>query len=799
MLSSPILLGAAPAGYQLQRSLRFRASASAKLTRTPASAGNRRTFTISMWVKRGQLGASFATLYGAGANADYFSYQSDRLDVIFNNATYRVTANALFRDVSAFYHVVLRVDTTQATAADRVRLYVNGEQLTSLLNTNYPIQNYECAAFNTTTMQEIGWANGGGHFDGYLADAKIIVGQSLAPTAFAQFDSNGMWQPKPYTGTYGASDTHLDFSDPTSTTTLMADRSGNGNNWTANNVSLTAGATYDSMLDVPLGSGVNERGNYCTLNPLVTAADSTLSDGNLRFAYGSSNTIGITYATIGMTAGEYWWTTRILTNSSGSTSALVVGMSRLLAGSANNYPGFNSTGGWGYYGDTGAIYNNGSTVATGATFDVNDVIGCRFDATAGVLRLYKQTAGSGSFVLQATINSIPTETYFPAWGDGGGARTGSAAVNFGQQPLNETGWIGPAKALHTGNLPAASIPNPKLHFDVVTRLGTGASANVTGVGFQPDFVWIKSRSASVNHSLFDSPRGVQKCLRSSSTGAETTETDALSAFNSDGFSLGVSAAGAGVNVSGENYANWLWKAGGAPVTNNAGSISAQVSANPVAGFSIVTYTGTGANATVGHGLGVAPAMIIVKCRSNGTPNWRVWHKSLGTTDSYLGLNQTAAVATSTTIFNSQSSTTFGVGSDSSTNGVQNYVAYCFSEIPGYSKIGSYTGNGSTEGPNVICGFRPRWIMIKRTDSPQPWMIIDTARNTFNVAGDYLSSDSSGVENYGSARATSADLDILSNGFKPRNNASSSGYTNASGGTYIFYAVAEAPFTSALAR
>jgi hypothetical protein len=677
-------------GYQLQRSLRFRASASAKLTRTPSSAGNRRTFTISMWVKRGQLSASFATLYGAGANADYFSYQGDRLDVLFNNATYRVTANALFRDPSAFYHVVLRVDTTQATAADRVRLYVNGEQLTSLLNINYPIQNYECAAFNTTTMQEIGWANGGGYFDGYLSDVHFIDGQSLAPTSFGQFDSNGMWQPRPYTGTYGVNGFELDFADNTSTTTLMADRSGNGNNWTANNISLTAGATYDSMIDVPLGGGGGERGNYATLNALH-AGRSTLTNGNLT--------------------------------------------------------------------------------ASGAT-DLPTIV---------------PESGTWYFERGGSAQTWTPPAAFPA---------GSGDYNFGQRPWQSTGPTGGQKALHTGNLPAPLIQNPKLHFDVATRLGTGATYTTTGRQFQPDLLWAKHRGDTAPHALTDSVRGTgAKFLHTNDTGAEDGLGASLTSFNADGYTAAVGSSNFSyLNTVSSTYVDWLWKAGGAPVTNNAGSISAQVSANPVAGFSIVTATSNGADPfTIGHGLGVAPRMVVFKNR-DVVDSWYVAHAGLSSMASHwLRLDSTAAVASGTAIFGTgPTATTISIRSTSlATNGTK-VVAYCFAEIPGYSRIGSYTGNGNADGPFVYCGFRPRWIMMKSSNDTFNWMIFDTARGTTNVMNNAMLANDSAIEQVNALW----NLDILSNGFKPRG---TSGNINGGGTNYIFYAIAEAPFQSALAR
>lgn len=291
-------------------------------------------------------------------------------------------------------------------------------------------------------------------------------------------------------------------------------------------------------------------------------------------------------------------------------------------------------------------------------------------------------------------------------------------------------------------------------------------------------------------------RGVgAKFLHSENTAVEDGFGANLTSFNADGYTAAVGSSNFSyLNTVSETYVNWLWKAGGAPVTNNAGSISAQVSANPVAGFSIVTYTGTGANATVGHGLGVAPKMVIVKARNLASQNWHVYHAAVDAAPAtyVLGLNLTVARSPSSTAWNNTAPTSsvFSLGTDTSGNNTTNYVAYCFAEIPGFSKFGSYTGNGSADGPFVHCGFRPRYVMVKRTDTTSDWTIFDTARDTANVAVNRL------FPNSAIAESTGVNFDILGNGFKLRDSGAG---VNASGGTYIFIAFAEAPFQSALAR
>jgi len=332
--------------------------------------------------------------------------------------------------------------------------------------------------------------------------------------------------------------------------------------------------------------------------------------------------------------------------------------------------------------------------------------------------------------------------------------------------------------------------------DATTYTGTGSTQNITNSGsMQPDFVWIKNRSSTNSHQLTDSVRGVNLALASDLTIAEFTGN--INAFNANGFQL--TGATNAVNASGQTYVGWQWRASNATaVTNTAGSITSTVSANTSAGFSIVTYTANGAAAqTIGHGLGVVPAMVITKCRSAGSSNWGVYHQSIGNTGAVF-LNTTNATVTSSLFWNNTTptSTVFSVGTNNTdTNFSTNtMVAYCFAQIAGYSAFGSYTGNGSSDGPFVYTGFRPRFVMIKCSSSDQGgnavWGMFDTSRNAYNVANNRLIADLSNSE------STSPWLDINSNGFKIRETSTS---INGSGATYIYMAVAENPFKFSLAR
>jgi hypothetical protein len=344
-----------------------------------------------------------------------------------------------------------------------------------------------------------------------------------------------------------------------------------------------------------------------------------------------------------------------------------------------------------------------------------------------------------------------------------------------------------------------AIPDGRVAMAATLYTGTGASASISnavnGVSFQPDFVWAKGRSVAYNHYLFDSVRGALKELYSDSTSAESTGTQTLTAFNSNGFTLGTNN---GTNQSAATYVGWQWKAGGAAVSNTAGSITSSVSANTTAGFSVVTYTGTGVAATVGHGLGVKPSMIIIKNRSSAT-DWPTWHQFLPnptTQQMWLNAVNAAQAQGANSAFNSTqpTSSVFSVGTVLEANGSgSNFVAYCFAPVAGYSAFGSYTGNGSTDGPFIYTGFRPRFILIKGSSFGSNWFIQDSARDGYNV--------NNGVAlrpNLANAQdgTTTYNLDILSNGFKLRSSAADS---NTSGATFIYMAFAENPFKYSSAR
>jgi hypothetical protein len=336
-----------------------------------------------------------------------------------------------------------------------------------------------------------------------------------------------------------------------------------------------------------------------------------------------------------------------------------------------------------------------------------------------------------------------------------------------------------------------TIDKPTDYFNTKLTTGTGNSQAVTGLGFQPDWIWGKRRDSSGHNSLFDSVRGITKGLESNQTGAEFTSTDYYSSFDSDGFTIASGGGGAG-NGSSQTAVQWNWLAGGTASSNSNGSITSSVSANTTAGFSIVSWTGSNANATIGHGLSSAPEFITIKNR-NDASSWLTYLTTIGA-GNFLRLNETNASASGSTPFNNTASTSsvFSVGENDDTNGSSDsMIAYCFSSVKGYSKIGSYTGNGNADGTFVYTGFKPAFFMIKRTTgSGYDWLMYDNKRQvSFNVIDDFLNANSNAAETTGNANQS---LDFLSNGVKHRGNGASS---NGSGVVYIYMAFAESPFTT----
>jgi hypothetical protein len=792
---------------QVSRSLRFNTDDSTYLSRSPASAGNQKTWTWSTWVKPSRFASQqpLFNVYSSATNYGHIAFSSSgyvgaddtlKFNVVVSNANQlRFETSALYRDPSAWYHVVIALDTTQATNTNRVKIYVNGSQVTAFIYSTYPTQNLDVGFFNTTNQHQIGALATGtyGFFSGYMAEMYFIDGQALTPSSFGRTNTaTGVWEPLAYTGTYGTNGFYLNFSDNsgTTSTTLGKDSSGNGNNWTPNNFSVTAGAGNDSLVDSPTsygtdtGVGGEVRGNYCTLTPLVLGSLTTLSNGNLQAAFSNWNSSLGTMAF--PTTGKWYYEVLV------SSTEPLIGIAKndsLINSAVTTYFTQNSTS-YGYY--TGGSKHTGpgnSSTSYGASFTSGDLIGVALDSDNGTLTFYKNGSSQGTAFTSLVGPFLPVV----------GASNGSLTVNFGQRAFAYTAPSG-FKALCTQNLPtptigATSTTQANDYFDVTTYSGSASSQSITNSGsMQPDFVWIKCRNTTDSHNLTDAVRGTNKNLFSNSTAAEDTVAR-LTSFNSNGVTL---AGGYGnTNNAGQTYVAWQWRASNAAgVTNTAGTITSTVSANTTSGFSIVTATlgAAGVQGTVGHGLGVAPSMIIFKTRSGATYNWAIYHASVCDTTSKYFRFTTDALQTYSTTWGAAlpTSTVFGVTGDGCGSPSNPFVAYCFAPVAGYSAFGSYTGNGSTDGPFVYTGFRPEYVMVKNASATGDWFIYDAVRNTYNVADTRLYANLSDAE----ATGSSAGPDILSNGFKMRFNSQG---LNGNGNTIIYMAFAESPFKYSLAR
>ena len=543
--------------------------------------------------------------------------------------------------------------------------------------------------------------------------------------------------------------------------------------------------------------------NFATWNPLDAKNASSISNGNLSTGIFSQN-YGIR-ATVGVSTDKWYWEWREENASPNNHHGIWAVNTEM----SNYYVG-QTTDSWGIYVPNGNKRNNTSFDAYGSAFSQGDIGMCALDKTNGKIWWGKNgtwfasgNPASGSNEAFNNVNTVdvvsPTQLQYE-----------ECSYNFGQNPtfsgnttagtFTDSNGKGLFKyeppsgflALCEDNLPTPAIKNPGEYFKTVLYRGDNISNGVgqravSGVGFRPDLVWIKCRNYSQWHVIYDSVRGFS-ALNSNTTAAEAYGSQLLGGYNEDGFTT---SANNDSNYNLGDYTAWCWRAGaGTTSTNTDGSIQSVVSVNQDAGFSIVSYTGDGSDASVGHGLGKTPGLIIIKGRQTSF-DWRVWHLSFNTGYD-IQLNTTLAVGSAPTVYRaSPTSSVVNIGSGTAVNGSgSTYIAYCWAEIEGFSKFGSYVGNGSADGPFVYTGGRPAFVMIKRTDSTGEWWMYDNARGSTNPIPRMLLANSSGIENEDSS---SYLLDFLSNGFKWRSGLSAS---NASGGTYIYACFMESPFTTA---
>lgn len=797
----PTLRSVGPTGTQIAQSLRFRSSNNNYLNRTPASSTNRTTWTWSAWVKIGSIQDQH--LYAAGAdgnNRDIIEFNvGGSLNGTFNfqslsggSTTFQLTSTVFIRDSSQWYHFMVVADTSNATSTQRVLSYINGVRVTSFGTATYPSQNYATNT-NTNNIHTIGRRNytGTSYFDGYMAEVNFIDGQALTPSSFGEYNSDGIWVPKAYSSTYGTNGYYLKFAPGAAGT----DSSGNSNTWTLNGFNVsTANTSYDIMTDSPTDylsgsmSAANNAGNYASLSPYNKSSALTVSNGNLYFTGGSFGG-GDTFSQIAVnmnlpTSGKWYF--EFQPQSTGSDANTFGFNITRRNRDGNGWPASRSNPGYpGYYSfeyglylgggsasDTLAFRNNYVTnatttqIATGVVTNVYTAwYGVAIDCDSSTFQMYRNGVALGS----ATSFVHPGTDAFIALMKGDFAM----AANFGQQPF---GYGVPSgyKALNTYN-----IPRP-------------ADSSLWFYGDTPDMIWIKNRSASSNNVITDTVRGIgiNKVTNARSPDLSYPSVSEMNKFGMSVINDSVSV----VNGSGNSHVYWGWKANGSStVTNTDGTNTSQVSANRQAGFSIVSWVYNSSGSTIGHGLGAAPSFIIQYSRTTGY-NTDVYHVSLGATKR-LTFNTTSASETFTGPWNNTepTSSVFSSGASWWTNG-DNMLSYCWTAIPGYSAFGSYTGNGSTDGPFIYLGFRPRWLLVKCSSSSLTsgahWVLMDTTRYTYNPNDNIL------YPNLSNSEGTGEYVDILSNGFKIR---TTTARWNSSGETFIYAAFAETPFKFARAR
>ena len=765
-------------------SLRFRGAQ--WLSFTPASAGNRRTFQFGCGVKLATSASRQVLLsaYGGGAGHE-FEFDSTTNQFLFQandaGAAVSIKATPLYRDPTGHMFAELEVDTTQATAADRVKIKVNGVYCALTITTS-PALNAELQ-INNNVLHNIGRraVDSTFYLQGYLSRAVLVgggVGASFSylNTEINEWVSKSQSAVKAVVDAGGTNSTMLDFDDATSLTTLGYDKSSKGNNWTLNNFSLTAGTTYDHMLDVPGNS-------YPTMSPLdpsIAAAGVTLSNGNLTVVTGGAGYNG-GHATVPFpTTGKWYCEVEITSYAAGAD----IGLDFADTTTGNIYPGYPATS-YAYRYD-GSKGNNASWVAYGTALADGNIVGLIYDADNGKLYFSRQgtVQNSGDPVAGTGFAYSGLSGSPRLWlGDLSGALSSTYQINFGQRPFAYTPPTG-FLALCQANLPTPAILNPKLHFDIGLVTGNASVDQVISTQFAPDFLWAKARNAAIDHGLFDKIRGGTNYLSSNTTAAETNSAPNTVTFNSTGVSL--KAGGSIINDATRTYADWLWKAGGAAVSNTAGSITSQVSANVDAGFSVVKHVNTGAPATIGHGLGKAPKLCIHRVYDR-TENWRVY---FGVANEYLILNTTNAKTTDANIWNNTqpTSSVFSIGTYFTSG--DDIISYCFADIEGYSKAFSYTGNGSADGPYVHLGFKPRWILIKRTSGVGSWWIYDAIRNPSNAMNLTVRANAADAE------ITFVAADSTATSVKLRTTDAD---FNAASNTYIGFAIADVAGKYSLGR
>ena len=837
LLQSGITKSLAADAYTIDQSLRFNNPDAAYLTRTPTGSGNRTTWTFSCWLKRGnnadqrEFGISGWDSSGSNPRTFLGFDTSDRLYLTWNptgTTGENVITSMQFRDFGAWYHIVTAIDTTQTTNTDRVKFYVNGEQVTDFDTYSTITEDSE------SPVNQAGMPNDVGNYtashvddlsyDGYLAEVYHIDGLQLAASDFGETDEDtNQWKPIDASGlTFGTNGFYLKFQDSAA---LGDDSSGNTNDFTVTNLVAT-----DQMKDSPTN-------NFCTLNPLIRPAGAVAyQEGNLR-ADPTAAWDAIA-GTMGVSSGKWYWE-QVTVDQYYSTVGIVGDTADLWFSSGTNPQ--NGNGFLLYVYNGTKEYDGGSSSGYGATFTSDDIIGVALNMDDREVTFYKNNATQGAIsfsgyeidnanlVMPAAnlVGGSPNpinEYYFNAGQDSSFAGNFTAQGNQDGNGIGDFYYEPPTDflALCSSNLSDPEIALPGENFNTVLWTGDGTDGRqISGVGFNPDLIWAKVRnSGSVNHALFTSVGGGTNVLNSDTSysynnGASVSAHGSIDSFtvpSDDGFTVGDGDSGTYprlyVNDSSVfggaagTYVAWNWLGANGTVTNTDGTnIVSTVSANTTAGFSICTYTGTGTDLdSFGHGLTQKPELVIVK-NLDSSAAWIVGSQELTSSSYIIVFNGDGAEYTSTNKFSEEAPTASVVilgDADETNKDTESFISYCFHSVEGYSKVASYAGNDNADGTFIYLGFKPAFAFVKATSSGganRDWTLWDSVRSPYNQIEAALQPNTVDAEQTGTS-GRGLPIDFLSNGIKLR---ASDGEINYAPVDYMIYAVAESPFKTSNAR
>jgi len=764
---SPSAVGGQFYPYPISNSMMLDSNAN-YLTSTPAGAADSAVlFTSSGWLKPNAFGI-YNLLFGSDLGTDAAMWigidNNDRLTYKNRNSsgstTSRLESTMLLRDPAAHYHIVFLWDTAQGTSTDRVRIWLNGVEVLDFSTTKYPSLNdmpHGDAWWTAAAPSLVGGgkiATGASYYGNeYISDVHHIDGQSKLPTDFGEFNSDGVWVPIEYAGTYGTNGFHLPFND----------------------TNLGYDSVSDSDLFTEVGTPTQETDtptdNQCVLNVLNASSGVTIFNGNRTVVHNGASTWRSAAATFGVSAGKWYW--ECLVTDAAPFVMVGIAYDYFSAMPDITYAGVTQNS-WGYNASDGDLYNNGVAAAYGASYSDGDYIGVEIDLDSGTLEFYKNNVSQG-----VAVSGLPVGIYYPVVSvySTGQGRIDCAFDSEFWQYIPQAGF----DELSANNIrDTHAIAKPSDHFAPEIYTGNGATLSVDTLDFQPDLTLLKNRDETFSYGVFDAIREATNFLSTDSDAIEATSLSSLSSFDPNGFTVGADIA---FNRAGGRIASWNWKGGGTGIVNNDGTAQSIVSANVAAGFSVVSWDVGVSSDTVGHGLGAKPYIIIQK-PVDTVLGWPVYDQHNGA-GKYMLFNTTNDPIPSAGVFtNAPNASVFTPGSGFTSALYNEMTAWVFAPIQGLSSMGVYQANGVIDGPFINCGMRPAFIIIKLISGPGgSWFIWDTKRNTFNPATKVLFPYSTSAE----IDSALYLIDIASNGFKIR---TTEAQINAPGHSYLYMAFAE---------